>query len=101
MNVISLGRRWSQDPRLTAHTHHSHALFAPTVQSVGCRSRARLDRGSTVDLALHSYWAPSFFFRHTLMYWRQPKSGSSFHEVQNLTENRNPTSAGALDSRVY
>ena len=53
--------------RLAGYKRHSPALFSLTVQSVGCRSRARLDQGSTVDLALHSYWAPSFFFRHTVL----------------------------------
>jgi hypothetical protein len=34
---------------------------------VGCHLRTRLDQGSTADLALHSYCAPSFFFRHTVL----------------------------------
>ena len=43
------------------------ATFCATIQPVGCRSRARLDQGRTVDLALHSSRAPSFFFRHTIL----------------------------------
>ena len=53
-------------PPRRVHTTPPLSSF-PTVHSVGCRSRARLDQGSTVDLALHSYWAPSFFFRHTAL----------------------------------
>lgn len=34
---------------------------------VGCHLRDRLDQGSTADLALHFYCAPSFFFRPTVL----------------------------------